>query len=469
MKSLFSYLLFGIMSFVYAGQAPVLAQDFKVKDISTAVKIFSHPDLGNQLVIISDKGLVVFNSFWSDNTAHRFKKQITETLGRDDFAYVINTDDRLDMMGGNGAYPNAMVVSHENILSKYSDSNRVAQEISDLVDMWREKEGYSKSRLEKLDPASDDAEKEENWMKKCRTMADELENSFNLVLPGVIYRDRITLDLGNLTLQLNWFGKAGNYNGLTMALIRDEDLAIISKSIVYPEAHLASYPFPYYGELDVSRWIKQFENILEGSHPVDRIVMCDSDEVYSREQMVPHLKYIRTLWDRVNELKKEGKRLEEIQNALSLDGAFDFVKEMHAYKANGDRWIRPQHDMHTRLFYFQGETMASEIIRAGGPGSLEGSLKQLEELGDDVCIDETSLDYLSMTWMERGYVDPAIEVLKFRAQKFPQSVQAYASLGEAFLRIGDQDSALQQFKKALELDPQNGFVQFRIKGIEEGK
>jgi len=40
---------------------------------------------------------------------------------------------------------------------------------------------------------------------------------------------------------------------------------------------------------------------------------------------------------------------------------------MQVYKNMGDNWIRPQHEMHTRLFFLMGKTLAYEIIRDGGP------------------------------------------------------------------------------------------------------
>jgi len=109
------------------------------------------------------------------------------------------------------------------------------------------------------------------------------------------YDDKIVPDLGNIKISLFWFGNAGNYQGLTMAVIPEEKTAIISKAIVYPEYHLAPYPFPYYGALDVPRWISILELIQEGGNPVDNIILSDRYEVYSGELMQSHLKYIGEL------------------------------------------------------------------------------------------------------------------------------------------------------------------------------
>ena len=431
-------------------------QGFQVKKISDKVFIVSNPDLGNQVVVQSEKGLVIFDSFWSEKTAKMFREEISKTLCRNDFSYVINMVDRLDMIGGNAAYQEAIIVGHENIIAKYSREKLVKEEIAELIEMWREKEGYSRNRLQNLEVGSEKALQEENWMNKCITMSDELENSFTLVLPKISYNDKITLNLGNNRINLFWFGNAGNYQGLTMAVIPEERLAIISKAIVYPVYHLAPYPFPYFGVLDVPRWIEMLEQILEGENPVNNIILSDSYEIFSRELMHSHLNYIRKLWNSVKALESEGKTLQEIQDQLSLEKDFAFVKEMQVYKNMGDNWIRPQHEMHVRLFFLQGKILASEIIKDGGPESLQASINKIKKAGSDIYFDEISSDRIGYEWVNMGNVSEAIEVYKLNVEAFPRSFSVFNSLGEAYMKNGDKINAKKNFEKSLELNPQNG-------------
>jgi hypothetical protein len=227
--------------------------------------------------------------------------------------------------------------------------------------MWRFKEEASRNRLENMESNSEEARTEEAWMHICKSRADELEHDFSLVLPDIVYSDTMSMDLGDITLKLFWLGEAGNYNGLSMALIPEEDLAVLSKSIIYPMYHLAPYVHPDYADLDVTRWINSLEQILEGEHAVSRIILCDDSRVYTRDLWLGHLNYIRTLWERVRSLDEEGKSLQEIQKQLSLDNEFAFVKEMPVYLNNNDQWIRPQHELHVQHFYHQGKNPDSDI------------------------------------------------------------------------------------------------------------
>jgi tetratricopeptide (TPR) repeat protein len=197
------------------------------------------------------------------------------------------------------------------------------------------------------------------------------------------------------------------------------------------------------------------ELVLEGEQQVDNIILSDDHEIYSRELMHSHLDYIRKLWNGVKTLESRGKTLPEIQDQLSLDKDFSFVKDMDLYKTNGDAWIRPQHEMHIKLFYLQGKKLVSEIIRKGGIESLQASIKQIKEHPGDFYSDEMYMNQLGYAWMNSGHISAAIEVFKLNTEFFPGSSNVYDSLGEAYMKNGDSGNATINYNKSLELNPDN--------------
>ena len=444
----------------------IYSQGFQTKEVSDNISIVTNPDLGNQVVVKSSKGLLIFDSFWSEKTARLFKEDISKTMQRNDFSYVINMVDRLDMFGGNAAYQDAVIVGHENILTKYSNEKVLKAELTDLIHMWRFKEEAARDRLQRMDKDSEQAQGDQAWMNVCKSRADELEFGFTLALPQIYYNDRISLDLGDITLNLTWFGESGNYNGLSVAHIPEEKLAILSKAIIYPVQHLAPHVQPNFGVLDVPRWIALFEELLEGENAVTKIILSDDDRVYSREEWLSHLKYIRMLWESVRTADAEGRNLQEIQEQLSLDKDFAFVKEMLAYKNTSDAWIRPQHELHIKQFYLQNKTLASEILKEGGPESLQASLKKIRDGGSDMYFDEMFINRIGYSWMSKGYNSEAIEVFKLNAETFPQSFNVYDSLGEIYMQIGDTKNAANNYKKSLELNPDNNNAENILEKLE---
>jgi len=444
------------------------AADFEVVDLSPRITLFKEPELGQQVVVEAQKGLVVFDTFRGEPTAARFRREIAKTLGRDDFAYVVNVIDRLDMIGGNAAYEDAVIISQKNLLTKYEGREEAVEaEVRDLVEMWRWKEDVMRERLAALEEGSEEYTRGRDWMLTCARRAEELESGFSLVLPDEVYDDRMTLDLGDLTLELIWFGREGHYDAITVAVVPEERIAITNTSVL-SWLHLAPHPFHDQARLDVPRWIAVLEEVLEGEQAVDLLVLSDVQEPLPRERALEHLEYIRRLWGRVAEAEAAGLALDEVQRKLSLDAEFSFVKDMQVYKDEGDDWLRPQHYDHVRLFYLQHQDLiASEIIMSGGTEGVGANIARVRRLldeGKDVYLEESDINGTGYHLMNEGNVPEAIEVFKFNVEVFPQSANVYDSLGEAYMKDGDRQKAITNYRKSLELNPENDNA---VKMLEE--
>jgi hypothetical protein len=462
MRTLLGMLFVLLLSFGNAG-----AQEFGLTGISDHVFFVTNPEDEDQLVIASENGLVVFDTFWSEITAQHYKEELARLLDRDDFRYTVNMVDRLDMFGGNAAYDETTIIGHRSFLDKYGGREvEVKAEIDRLVEMWRNKERISRERLATHEPGSESEKGEIRWMNTCKQRAEELEAGFSLLLPTLLYEDRMTLDLGDITLELVWFGRAG-YDGMTVAVVPEEKVAIIPGFIMHGH-HLAPYSFPDYAKLDVPRWIMVLEEILEGDDPVNTVV-CDINAVWPRERALTHLEYIRTLWNEVTAAEAAGEDLPEIQDRLSLDNEFAFVKDMQVYRDNGDDWIRPQHKFHMRLFFLQHKNPASEILRSEEDGSLQAGIARVRKLrneGGDVYFEETSINALGYELLNSSRIADAIDVFRLNVEVFPNSSNVYDSLGEAYMKEGDSENAIVNYKRSLELDPGNENAEEMLEMLE---
>lgn len=459
-------LIFSVFSLDYAN-----AQDFQAREITDKIFAIENVEDGNeQIVIVSEKGLVVLNSFWSETTAQRFKAGIIEALKRDDFLYLINMVDRLDLFGGNAAYGDIPIIGHKAFWDKYKGKeDEINAEIDDLVEMWRWKENVARERMPEHEPGSEQAINEQKWINTCKNRADELESGFSLVLPTETYEDRKTLNLGNLTLNLIWFGRAGN-DGMTIITIPELDLALIPGFIMHP-GHLAPYPQPVFREMDILRWIRILEEILERKNAVEH-VLCGVNytDLWPRERAHTHLHYIRELWNAVTKAEAEGKDLPEIHEQLSLENDFAFVKEMHSYIEDGDDWVRPQHHTHIRLFFLQHKNPASELIKNAGFDSLSvalGKIRKLRNQGGDIYIEEASINGIGYHLLNMERFADAIEVFRFNVEVFPESWNVYDSYAEALMKNGDKEKAILNYNKSLELNPDNDNAKEILKTLEK--
>lgn len=94
-------------------------------------------------------------------------------------------------------------------------------------------------------------------------------------------------------------------------------------------------------------------------------------------------------------------------------------------------------------------------------------LKRAQSAGYD--FSEPLLNTLGYNLLENRKVKEAIEIFKLNVEMFPQSANAYDSLGEAYMINGDKEHAIKNYKKSLELNPQNTNAGKMLKKLQENK
>jgi tetratricopeptide (TPR) repeat protein len=68
---------------------------------------------------------------------------------------------------------------------------------------------------------------------------------------------------------------------------------------------------------------------------------------------------------------------------------------------------------------------------------------------------EASTNIAGYQLLEAGKIQEAISILKLNVDMFPQSWNAYDSLGEAYAKAGNTELAVQNYSKSVELNPRN--------------
>ena len=67
-----------------------------------------------------------------------------------------------------------------------------------------------------------------------------------------------------------------------------------------------------------------------------------------------------------------------------------------------------------------------------------------------------------------GRVGAAIAVFALNVEKFPTSSNVYDSLGEAYMKAGDNAKAILNYEKSLELNPHNDNAREMLKKLRGG-
>ena len=70
-------------------------------------------------------------------------------------------------------------------------------------------------------------------------------------------------------------------------------------------------------------------------------------------------------------------------------------------------------------------------------------------------MDETALDRLGYHLLSRNKIDEATRVFNLNVHEHPNNGNGYDSLGEAYMKAGQKELAIQNYEKSLELNPKN--------------
>ncbi len=93
------------------------------------------------------------------------------------------------------------------------------------------------------------------------------------------------------------------------------------------------------------------------------------------------------------------------------------------------------------------------------------TLKKTKESQYD--FSERELNLVGYTLLQSGRVPEAIEFLKLNVEMFPTSANCYDSLGEAYAASGDKKLAIQNYRRALELNPKNTSAVKALERLEQ--
>jgi CubicO group peptidase (beta-lactamase class C family) len=96
----------------------------------------------------------------------------------------------------------------------------------------------------------------------------------------------------------------------------------------------------------------------------------------------------------------------------------------------------------------------------GHPDAMEASFQKAlhaaQNAKDSIValrLAESAINSLGYSFLNKSQFEMAITVLKYNVSSFPKSANTYDSLGEAYWKSGNKKLAIDNYKKALELEP----------------
>jgi CubicO group peptidase (beta-lactamase class C family) len=116
----------------------------------------------------------------------------------------------------------------------------------------------------------------------------------------------------------------------------------------------------------------------------------------------------------------------------------------------------------------QGELIPYEQLIAGKfAEAIEAYKKIKRETPNNNAVAQGRLNSIGYMLLEQKKIAAAIAVFKANVEMYPQSSNVYDGLGEAYMANGDKELAVANYKKSLELDPQNKIAVEMLKKLEQ--
>lgn len=104
-------------------------------------------------------------------------------------------------------------------------------------------------------------------------------------------------------------------------------------------------------------------------------------------------------------------------------------------------------------------SIAETILKTAVEKDVASAINQYRELKaqkpSEYDFGEMELNTLGYQLLQMKKVGESIEIFKLNVEAYPQAFNTYDSLGEAYMVHGDKELAIANYKKSLELNPQN--------------
>jgi len=206
------------------------AQDVTIRRVTSHVITLSMSNLGthtNVTVIETKKGLVVVETEITPYIMNRIKQAAEKELGRNDWAYVVNTHGHLHHAAGNCLFRGAQVVGHETMsmdwLTKRLSTDRGRRQYCRDVGVNFAIDGLRRMLAEgTITPLQ--RQELRRRLDFCRAVEQEIMAGFEVVDPTITFRNRYAMDLGDVHLRLVYWGDAINHSSIFVHVVEDHVL-----------------------------------------------------------------------------------------------------------------------------------------------------------------------------------------------------------------------------------------------------
>jgi len=267
------------------------------------------------------RGIVVIETNLIRSADVRIRRAIETEFGRNDFKYLINTHFHHDHTCGNQVYADATIVGHETV-PRGMKGELTGEGLVKLVDEFKAMVQDWGEGLRNAAPDSRDYHFLREGIVLLNTAIGELQEGFRPTFPSVLFDKGLTLDMGDMTLELYAVGGMHTTSDI-MIFVPEEGLVAVGD--MTPEQML-----PYLSKKapwDLGLILENWGRIVASGREIRHVNMAHSDMRLNVETFTEQYRYLRTLWDGLRVMRSQGATLEDAKRKFTIEKDFPYFKD----------------------------------------------------------------------------------------------------------------------------------------------
>lgn len=320
----------GLLMYVFMAGPQYSPQEYvRIRRFSPRLVIAYWPGIDrrcNLTAIQSQKGLVIIDTEASPRVMAPIKEKIEKTFGRSDWAYVINTHAHDNHCSGNSLFKDAVIVGHNNLpedmqwlINRQTEPEWKRRELDRMESILRE--------LRAVLPRFAGNRRYTRLIRSDITFYElfvkDMEEGYEVVKPSLMFEDRHTLDLGDLKLELIFFGRGHSLSDILVYV--PQERVLVTGAIAYQRGQL-----PEIGEQsqlqDVHWFLAILDELLADSVKIDHVIPSHSPPL-QRSDLLPIRDYYRKMLTEVQAARQEGLTLEQTIARLTVRKKFPAFRD----------------------------------------------------------------------------------------------------------------------------------------------
>ena len=402
----------------------------------------------------TDKGIVVIDTTQCPELDRHFRKIISKKFGHNNFVYLINTHEHGDHTSGNSVYSDCKIIAHE----KCGEGMQRSQGDLQRIIAWY------KEYIPKLEKQLSEAKKGSEKYKKIKEdvivrkmVLKSLESGIKQKFPTQTFKDRMKLDMGNMTLEFYYMG--GLHSASDIFIFVPEE-GLLFTGDVMADTWLTDTPGclqSFGGRIGIKRdlplMLKNWKSLINRKDEIKNYIPGHWNGELSSNGFVARYKYLVTLKNEIKQAIQEGKELKVLFSDLNMKTRFP--------KLEGNPGFTTGFVHNNNIIGMWSEITGAKSASNALSGMIEkkGLEEAMAEFKKYCSSKSTKYYYLEGDFNRLGYrymnqkkYPEAIAVFKLNVKMHPESWNVYDSLGEAYLTAGKKELAMKSYKKALTLN-----------------